>query len=63
VLCHLARGRSNKEIGKRLFISPRTVQQHVRHIYEKTRVSTRAAAALYASEHDLVARFADLTPQ
>jgi HD-GYP domain-containing protein (c-di-GMP phosphodiesterase class II)/DNA-binding CsgD family transcriptional regulator len=60
VLCHLTRGRSNKEIGARLFISPRTVQQHVRHIYEKTRVSTRAAAALYATEHDLVARFADV---
>lgn len=36
------------------------VQQHVRHIYEKTRVGTRAAAALDATEHDLVARFADV---
>jgi HD-GYP domain-containing protein (c-di-GMP phosphodiesterase class II) len=59
VLCHLARGRSNKEIGKRLFISARTVQQHVRHIYEKTGVTTRAAAALYATQHGLVGRIAD----
>jgi len=59
VLDHLARGRSNKEIGRRLFISPRTVQEHVRHIYAKTGVSSRAAAALYATQHGLVGRFAD----
>jgi len=59
VLVHLARGRSNKEIGRRLFISPRTVQEHVRHFYKKTGVSSRAAAALYATQHGLVGRFAD----
>ncbi len=59
VLDHLARGRSNKEIGRRLFISPRTVQEHVRHIYAKAGVSSRAAAALYATQHGLVGRFAD----
>ncbi len=59
VLDHLARGRSNKEIGRRLFISPRTVQEHVRHIYAKTGVSSRAAAALYATQRGLVGRFAD----
>ena len=59
VLDHLARGRSNKEIGRRLFISPRTVQEHVRHIYAKSGVSSRAAAALYATQRGLVGRFAD----
>lgn len=59
VLDHLARGRSNKEIGRRLFISPRTVQEHVRHIYAKTGVSSRAGAALYATQRGLVGRFAD----
>jgi HD-GYP domain-containing protein (c-di-GMP phosphodiesterase class II) len=54
VLRLLARGLSNKEIGRRLFISAKTVQHHVAHIYEKTRVSNRAAAALYAVENDLV---------
>jgi len=53
VLCLLARGLSNKEIGARLFISAKTVQHHVAHIFEKTGVSTRAAAAVYAVEHDL----------
>jgi HD-GYP domain-containing protein (c-di-GMP phosphodiesterase class II) len=54
VLSHLARGRSNKEIGAALFISPRTVKVHVEHIYQKVGVSTRAAAALFAVTHDLV---------
>jgi putative nucleotidyltransferase with HDIG domain len=54
VLVLLARGLTNKEIGKRLFISSRTVGHHVAHIYEKTSVKTRAAAALFAVEHDLV---------
>jgi putative nucleotidyltransferase with HDIG domain len=54
VLRRLARGESNKEIGRALFISARTVQQHVRHIYEKTAVSTRAAAALFAVENRLL---------
>jgi HD-GYP domain-containing protein (c-di-GMP phosphodiesterase class II) len=55
VLVLLARGLTNKQIGKRLFISPRTVGHHVAHIYEKTAVKTRAAAALFAAENDLVA--------
>jgi DNA-binding NarL/FixJ family response regulator len=54
VLRHLARGMSEKQIGKALFISPGTVHTHVVHIYEKIGVSTRAAAALFAMEHDLL---------
>jgi putative nucleotidyltransferase with HDIG domain len=53
VLCLLARGLSNKEIGARLFISAKTVQHHVAHIYEKTGVSTRPGAALFAVENGL----------
>jgi HD-GYP domain-containing protein (c-di-GMP phosphodiesterase class II) len=55
VLRLLARGRSNKEIAKALEISARTAQHHVIHIYQKTGVSSRAAAALFAVEHDLLA--------
>jgi HD-GYP domain-containing protein (c-di-GMP phosphodiesterase class II) len=53
VLVLLARGLTNKQIGKKLFISPRTVGHHVAHIYEKTKVKTRAAAALFAAENEL----------
>lgn len=55
VLRLLARGLADKEIAQRLSLSPRTVHHHVQHIYEKTGVSSRAAAALYAVRHELVA--------
>jgi HD-GYP domain-containing protein (c-di-GMP phosphodiesterase class II) len=54
VLRLLARGLSNKEIGKALFVSPITVKNHVAHLYEKAGLATRAAAALYAVEKGLV---------
>jgi putative nucleotidyltransferase with HDIG domain len=56
VLRHLARGCSEKRIGELLFISPGTVHTHVVHVYQKIGVSTRAAAALFAMEHDLLTR-------
>lgn len=45
---------TNREIAGRLVISPKTAGHHVQHVYAKIGVSTRAAAALYAMEHDLV---------
>ncbi|MFO0557152.1 MAG: LuxR C-terminal-related transcriptional regulator [Polyangiales bacterium] len=54
VLALLARGASNKEIATALKISPKTVQHHVAHVYEKTGVRSRAAAALYAVERGWV---------
>jgi DNA-binding NarL/FixJ family response regulator len=35
-------------------VSPRTAEHHVQHIYTKIGVSSRAAAALFAMEHDLL---------
>jgi HD-GYP domain-containing protein (c-di-GMP phosphodiesterase class II) len=52
----VARGLSNKQVAARLFISPRTAEHHVQHVYAKIGVSTRAAAALFAMEHDLLGR-------
>jgi DNA-binding NarL/FixJ family response regulator len=54
VLRSLARGLSEKEIAKALFISPGTVHTHVMHIYQKTGVSTRAGVALFAMEQGLL---------
>ncbi|HEX6238509.1 MAG TPA: HD domain-containing phosphohydrolase [Acidimicrobiales bacterium] len=54
VLGLVAKGFSNPEIGRALGISRRTAEHHVQHIYTKTGVSTRAAAALFALEHDLL---------
>jgi HD-GYP domain-containing protein (c-di-GMP phosphodiesterase class II) len=49
----LARGKSNKEIGAQLHISPRTVQVHVARIFDKLGVHSRAGAAIWLIEHDL----------
>jgi HD-GYP domain-containing protein (c-di-GMP phosphodiesterase class II)/DNA-binding CsgD family transcriptional regulator len=54
VLRLLARGRSNKDAARELGISPKTVGNHIEHIYSKAGVTTRAAAVVFAMEHDLV---------
>jgi HD-GYP domain-containing protein (c-di-GMP phosphodiesterase class II) len=54
VLRLLARGLSNKEIAQRLVISPKTVGNHVEHIYAKIGASTRAAAGLFAMRQGLL---------
>jgi HD-GYP domain-containing protein (c-di-GMP phosphodiesterase class II) len=54
VLRLLAYGYSNKEIALRLVISPKTVGNHVEHIYAKIDASTRAGASLFAIQHGLL---------
>jgi DNA-binding NarL/FixJ family response regulator len=54
VLRLLARGASNKQIARRLFISPKTAGNHVEHIYLKTGARSRAAASLFAMKHGLL---------
>ena len=51
----LRAGVRRRRLPHLLFISPGTVHTHVVHVYEKIGVSTRAAAALFAMEHDLLA--------
>ena len=53
----LARGHSNREIARRLVITPKTAMNHVEHIYGKLGVSSRAAATLYATQHGLMGAF------
>jgi HD-GYP domain-containing protein (c-di-GMP phosphodiesterase class II) len=53
VLRLLATGLSNKQIARRLTLSPKTVGHHVEHIYSKLDVSTRAGATLFAMEQGL----------
>ena len=54
VLLVLARGASNQEIAETLGISPKTVGHHVQHVYQKAGDNSRAAATLWAFQHDLV---------
>jgi predicted ATPase/DNA-binding CsgD family transcriptional regulator len=44
-------GLGNKEIAARLFVSPRTVQAHLSHVYSKLGVSSRVQLAQEASRH------------
>ena len=54
VLQLVAAGRTNREIAEALFISLRTVTNHVTNILNKTDAANRAEAATYANRHDLV---------
>jgi HD-GYP domain-containing protein (c-di-GMP phosphodiesterase class II) len=54
VLLLLARGLSNKDIASRLVITPKTVGNHVEHIYLKIGCSTRAEASLFVMRHGLL---------
>ncbi len=48
VLLWAAKGKTNRDIGEILGISPRTVNKHLDHVYEKLGVETRTAAAALA---------------
>ncbi|MFI9150701.1 response regulator [Streptomyces sp. NPDC053367] len=54
ILTHLAQGLPNREIARTLFISEATVKTHLRRIYDKLGVDTRAAAVSVAKEQRLV---------
>ncbi|TXS48816.1 response regulator [Streptomyces sp. t39] len=54
VLEHVARGASNREVARGLFISEATVKKHLTHIYEKWDVRDRAAAVAAAYERGIL---------
>ena len=54
VLRLVAGGLTDSQVASRLYLSPRTVGQHLRSIYRKLGVPTRAAAAKEAVERSLI---------
>ncbi|HEY3186980.1 MAG TPA: response regulator transcription factor [Solirubrobacteraceae bacterium] len=54
ILRLLAHGHTDREIGSKLFISMRTVQNNLRRVREKTGTSRRSELARWAVEHALV---------
>jgi len=55
VLHLVVEGLTTREIARRLFISAKTADHHIQHIYTKTGVSNRAAATRWALENGAVA--------
>jgi len=53
VLELIAEGMINKEIAKQLYISEKTVKNHVSNIFRKLNVSDRTQAAIYAFKHNI----------
>jgi len=53
VLQHVARGYRYKDIGERLFISPKTVENHVRNILQKLHLNRKQELIRYAVEHGI----------
>ncbi len=49
VLSWIAKGKTNRDVAEILGMSPRTVNKHLEHVFEKLGVETRAAAAALAS--------------
>ncbi len=54
VLRLVADGLTTREVAARLFISAKTADHHIQHIYTKTGLSNRAAATRWAIEHGVV---------
>lgn len=54
VLALVAKGMTNREVGKALFLSPRTVGRHLGSAMRKLQVTTRTAAAMTAVEAGLL---------
>ncbi len=56
VLKLVAFGNTNKEIAKKLFVSEKTVKNHLNHIYRKLEVKNRAQAVVEGLKRDYIGR-------
>lgn len=60
ILRLVGKGLTNKEIGRKLFISDRTVQAHLSNIFSKLGVGSRTEAAMYAVRRGWVTDYENL---
>jgi DNA-binding NarL/FixJ family response regulator len=52
VLVEVARGQSDKEVARKLYLSQSTVKSHLRAVFRKLRLRNRAQAAAFVVGHD-----------
>jgi predicted ATPase/DNA-binding CsgD family transcriptional regulator len=62
VLRLIADGATTREISERLFISAKTADNHIQHIYTKLGVTNRAAATRWALDREVVVRATETNP-
>ena len=55
MLIQICGGKTDRQIGEELFISVKTVGNHVSNILNKTNTANRTEAATFAALHGLVA--------
>jgi len=48
----VAEGLTNREVADRLYVSPHTVNSHLRHIFAKVDISSRVELARLVAEHE-----------
>ena len=54
----VAEGLTNREAAERLYISPHTVGEHLRHVFEKLDIKSRVSLSRIAAQHpDLAQEF------
>jgi DNA-binding NarL/FixJ family response regulator len=54
ILTLIAGGASNREIGDRLYLSEKTIKNHITSIFQKLQTTDRTQAAVYAIQHGLI---------
>ena len=59
VLRLIGQGKANAEIAAELFVSEGTIKTHINHLFTKLQLRDRAAAIVFAFDHDLAAPLPD----
>ena len=49
----VAEGLTNREVAERLFVSPHTVNSHLRHVFTKLRINSRVELARRARDYEM----------
>jgi len=49
----VAEGLTNREVAERLFVSPHTVNSHLRHVFTKLRINSRVELARLARDFQM----------